>query len=245
MIRSPQAMSPIAEVLMFDTKKINVMVVHATPLIAAGLAASLDAECRVTLVSGFDHGRVLSAQAQAPAVVIADYPAGLGLMQQHRSMPWLPPPRCLIVAESTRCWQVRQALEHGVQGVIGADCSVQQLRRAVHSVHQGQRFLCEAASASMAESMVQESLTPREMDVLRLLGAGLDNKTISARLNIALGTVKTHVKAVLEKLDASSRTQAVAAALQRGLIHDGHDSASCSQRGAQRPAMLGAPLRVQ
>ena len=143
-------------------------------------------------------------------------------MQYCRSMPWLRqrPPRCLIVTDSTRSWQVRQALEHGVQGVVGADCSLQELRRAVHSVHQGQRFLCEAASASMVESLVQESLTPREMDVLKLLGEGLDNKTISARLRIALGTVKTHVKAVLEKLDASSRTQAVASALQRGLIGD-------------------------
>lgn len=207
---------------MFVTTKLDVTVVHATPLIAAGLAASLDAECRVTLMSEFDHAPLLGPQA--PAVVISDYPSGLTLMQYHRSMPWLRmrPPRCLIVTDSTRSWQVRQALEHGVQGVVGADCSLQELRRAVHSVHQGQRFLCEAASASMAESIVQESLTPREMDVLKLLGEGLDNKTISARLRIALGTVKTHVKAVLEKLDASSRTQAVATALQRGLIGDEH-----------------------
>jgi DNA-binding NarL/FixJ family response regulator len=233
---------------MFAMTKLDVMVVHATPLIAAGLAASLEADCRVTLRPDFDQGRVLSADVPAPAVVIADYPSGLGLMQYHRSMPWLRlrPPRCLIVTDSTRCWQVRQALEHGVQGVIGADCSLQELRRAVHSVHQGQRFLCEAASASMAESMVQESLTPREMDVLRLLGQGLDNKTISARLSIALGTVKTHVKAVLEKLDASSRTQAVAAALQRGLISNGQQHVAARPlTGPLHTQMREAVLRVQ
>jgi DNA-binding NarL/FixJ family response regulator len=70
----------------------------------------------------------------------------------------------------------------------------------------------------MADSVAQESLTPRETDVLMLLAQGLDNKSISARLQIALGTVKSHVKAVLEKLAASSRTQAVATAHQRGLV---------------------------
>lgn len=234
MIKPAQAMSPKAEVLMFVTTKLDVTVVHATPLIAAGLAASLDEQCRVTLMPELDHRRLLGPQAQAPAVVISDYPSGMDLMQYCRSMPWLRMglPRCLIVTDSTRSWQVRQALEHGVQGVVGADCSLQELRRAVHSVSQGQRFLCEAASASMAESIVQESLTPREMDVLKLLGEGLDNKTISARLRIALGTVKTHVKAVLEKLDASSRTQAVATALQRGLIGDEHRHHAAPMRQA-------------
>ena len=96
------------------------------------------------------------------------------------------------------------------------------LRRieAVRSLHLGQRFLCNAASASMAESVTQELLTGREREVLALMSQGLDNKSIALRLDIALGTVKSHVKAVLAKMAARSRTQAVAVARQRGLVQD-------------------------
>ncbi|MGN6826623.1 response regulator transcription factor [Paucibacter sp. M5-1] len=207
---------------MLTTTKPDIAVLHSTPLTAAGLAAALDADWQVRQLPALGAGQLPAPDEPVPSMVVADYHCGLALMRQYKALPWLRQrqPRCLIVTEATRCWQVRQALEHGVQGYLGADCSLQELREAVRGVHQGQRVLCAAAAASMAESMAQTALTAREMDVLLLLGEGLDNKSIALRLDIALGTVKSHVKAVLDKLDASSRTHALAAALQRGLIGD-------------------------
>jgi DNA-binding NarL/FixJ family response regulator len=70
----------------------------------------------------------------------------------------------------------------------------------------------------MADSLTREALTAREAEVLDLLACGQCNKSIARQLDIAVGTVKAHVKAIMAKLDASSRTQAVSVAAQRGLV---------------------------
>jgi DNA-binding NarL/FixJ family response regulator len=70
----------------------------------------------------------------------------------------------------------------------------------------------------LASRLREEELTPRELEILRLVGRGLSNKLIARALDITEGTVKTHVKNLLEKLDATSRTEAIAVAARRGLI---------------------------
>src|SRR5205085_4074433 len=85
----------------------------------------------------------------------------------------------------------------------------------------GIRYLSEAVSRSVAASLGRASLTERETDVLQLLAEGCCNKLIARRLGIGVGTVKTHVKGVMSKLDATARTHAVVVAAARGLIHPG------------------------
>ena len=70
----------------------------------------------------------------------------------------------------------------------------------------------------LADAMTQDLPTPREIDVLRLLSIGLCNKAISSELDIAVGTVKAHIKALLQKLDAATRTEAADVARRRGLL---------------------------
>lgn len=82
----------------------------------------------------------------------------------------------------------------------------------------------------MADTLGQVPLTPREREVLCLLCQGLDNKSVALPLDLACGTVKTHVKALLQKLGARSRTQAVAEAHRLGLI-DMRCGASAAERG--------------
>lgn len=200
---------------MQSTPRITVAITHASPLVAAGLAASL---------APFFEIEADGRHGEPPDVLLMDHADALALMAQQlaqrKAEPWLRPQplRCVIVTHALRGWRVREALEQGIHGYVSTDCPLPSLFDAVRKVHAGGRYLCSSASACMAESFIQEPLTPREMDVLRLISEGLDNKSISARLQIALGTVKSHVKAVLDKLDASSRTQAAAAAHQRGLV---------------------------
>ncbi|RZA34551.1 MAG: response regulator transcription factor [Lysobacteraceae bacterium] len=84
-----------------------------------------------------------------------------------------------------------------------------------------QRYLSESMTRSVADSLTRESLTGRETDVLQLLAQGCCNKSIARKLGIGVGTVKTHVKGVMSKLDATARTHAVVVATQRGLIRPG------------------------
>ena len=84
----------------------------------------------------------------------------------------------------------------------------------------GLRYLGLEVSQRMADSLTRETLTARESEVLRLLAAGLCNKSIASRLLIGVGTVKAHVRGIMGKLGASSRTQVVTIAAQRGLVDE-------------------------
>lgn len=190
----------------------QVLVLHPMPLLASGIAAALGPRCTL-LPPDAVPWLPTCPNGEAP-LCITDHARGLAMAQAAHGAP----PPILVLQPGTRPWGVRLALQAGVLGYVDADCSLQLLREAAASVQAGRRYLCPVACAGMADSVVDTPLTPREMDVLQLLGRGLDNKTISLQLDIAVGTVKSHVKAVLDKLGASSRTQAVAVGQSRGLV---------------------------
>jgi DNA-binding NarL/FixJ family response regulator len=82
----------------------------------------------------------------------------------------------------------------------------------------GQMFVSPEVATKLASRISEEELTNRELEILTFLAEGKSNKLIARKLNISEGTVKTHVKSILEKLDATSRTEAAAVAARRGLI---------------------------
>lgn len=199
-----------------ETSNAAVLVAHPSALLAAGLASALSPTARVASAS-----RLAQALAEhAPWLVITDHQQGLALLQGRPGRRGADAPgwRCLVVDAQVGACQVQQALACGVQGYVQADCSIEVLQHAVRALQAGQRFLCSAAAARMAEGLAHERLTPRETEVLALLAEGLDNKSIALRLDLSLGTVKSHVKAILDKLGARSRTHAVMAAQHRGLL---------------------------
>ncbi len=206
---------------MLAKTSVHVTVMHPHPVMAAGLEAAFgrDAGFQVRRVAtGVADGANDESAAQG-GVIVADYQTALDLMARHDGAgERFGRPRVLVVGAAHRGWQVRQALQGGVHGYVSSECRIDELLAAVRRVADGERYLCAAASQCIAESFSQQHLTPRELDVLRLVGEGLDNKTISRRLGIALGTVKAHVRTLLDKLGASSRTEAVAAGLRRGFI---------------------------
>jgi DNA-binding NarL/FixJ family response regulator len=113
---------------------------------------------------------------------------------------------------------VRGALEQGVHGYLPLDRGIDEFVHGVRTVARGSRYLAPSTAQCMADSLTREALTAREAEVLDLLACGECNKSIARQLDIAVGTVKAHVKAIMGKLDASSRTQAVSVAAQRGLV---------------------------
>jgi DNA-binding NarL/FixJ family response regulator len=109
-------------------------------------------------------------------------------------------------------------MQHGVHGYLLRGAGIEDLVQAIRTVGRGQRFLSPSVAQRMADSMARESLTERETEVLDLLAAGYGNKIIASLLGITAGTVKTHVQAVMGKLNAASRTQAVSIAMRRGMV---------------------------
>ena len=115
-----------------------------------------------------------------------------------------------------------QVLRSGVSAVLEIDADEAQLGAAVASATQGLLTLpagsTEAVDPEVAMTLPPEPLTPRELEILRLLAGGDSNKTMANRLGISVHTVKFHVSSILDKLGVSSRTEAVALGLRLGIV---------------------------
>lgn len=195
----------------------NVHIMHAEPVMTAGLMSLLAEAGEFVLTA---HGRQPQGQHQAH-VLVADYDSGLALARQLPADRFGQSARVLVVTQRDKEWEVRTAMDAGVHGYLLQGCAGEELVRAVRQLSQGMRYLSEAVTRCVADSLSRESLTGRETDVLQLLAKGCCNKSIARELGIGVGTVKTHVKGLMSKLDATARTHAVVVATQRGLIDAG------------------------
>ncbi|MES2351248.1 MAG: response regulator transcription factor [Pseudomonadota bacterium] len=197
--------------MQFDTRT-RVQIAHCDAIVSAGLAALLGDNADMQVVHDI-------AQAD---VLILDHKGALEHMrrcadaphQEHRA-------RVLIVTQLEREWEVRTAMMAGVHGYLLQSCPTDQLLAAVRTLSRGMRYLSADLSRCVADSFTRIGLTNRETDVLQLLAQGQCNKSIARELGIGVGTVKTHVKGLFDKLGATARTHAVVLATRRGLVGDG------------------------
>jgi len=209
--------------------RIRILIVHDDPVAQVGLSAAFgrypDLEVRDdgpvdVVVADYSHGVALASGAPRPAVAASA-------------------PRVVIIAGIDREWEIRRALECGVRGYILVGCAFDELAAGVRVVHRGARHLSPQVAERLAESMSGEALTAREEDVLRLVVEGLGNKAIGRRLDIAEGTVKSHLKAAFDKLSVQSRTQAVAAVERRGLLRPARHSTRVAEGSQGHPVEAG------
>jgi len=212
------------ERVMSLVSRIKVLIAHTDAIAKAGLTVALAAYADIEVVSDdhFSNGtRATFAwhERTLADVVVADYEHGMSLLTRRAGDTTISSlPKILIVSGNDREWEIRNAMERGIRGYLLLGCTLQDLACAVRAVHRGSRYFCPEVGKRLAESMSTESLTAREEQVLQLVVDGLNNKEVARRLNIAVGTVKTHLRATFEKLRVESRTQAVIAAGKRGLL---------------------------
>jgi DNA-binding NarL/FixJ family response regulator len=205
-----------------ETAPASVLVVHEDCLVAAGLVAVLRT-CANLLVHHVDGATIDASLGGAGSterhdVVVADYRSAMAwLSATSASANRQRNTKVLILAPVIRESEVRTALRLGARGYLQQGCPADEVIDGVRLVAIGSTFLSRAASQCIADGMTYEPLTAREREVLDLIIEGLCNKDIARELGISLGTVKTHVKGVLEKLGATTRTHAVAVATRRGL----------------------------
>ena len=114
---------------------------------------------------------------------------------------------------------IYRALQAGAKGYLLKGTSVEELIEAIHAVHQGRSRIPSAIAEKLAERMGAPKLTRSELKVLQRIAHGRTNREIGEDLTITEATVKTHINSLLAKLRVNDRTQAVTAALQRGIIH--------------------------
>jgi DNA-binding NarL/FixJ family response regulator len=205
---------------------IRVLVVDDHPVVRHGLVSMLRWEPDIALVGEAADGReaVRLIREQGPDVVLLDLRlpelSGIEVMRQVRGQ--VPPVRFLVLTTYDTDSYIAPALEAGAQGYLLKDATPDELAGAVRSLMQGRAALEPSVATRLLERMSEgetnEELSGRELDVLRLLVKGDSNKSIASRLMLSENTVKSHISHIFGKLGVQSRAEAVAVALQRGIV---------------------------
>jgi len=220
---------------MQQTVTITVIIAHRDPFLCAGLARLLgNFEEFEIILPGIELGAMVSDHDSAD-VVVADYESGLRFLESN--CRWRD--RVVILTERDGEASICHAMEQGARGYLLLGCSVADVATAIRSVHKGGRAVTALAASRIAARIGWEKLTPRELDVLRLILSGLRNKEIARATSRAPETVKSHVRSIFRKLDARSRVHAVMVAQRRGLLLDEVDDCmrpGTSLQGASRMA---------
>ena len=214
-------------------KRIRVLIVDDHAIVRKGLRALLVTEPGLEVVGEAENGQQAVAEAQRlrPDVVLMDLvmPGMDGLEATRRitaEQPGVPgTPRVLVLTSFAADDKVFPALRAGALGYLLKDSGPEELVEAIQQVHRGESSLHPSIARRLLQELAgpgqQEAafgvLSPREVDVLRLVAQGWTNRDIADRLGIGETTVRTHVSSVLSKLNVGSRTQAALYALREGL----------------------------
>lgn len=226
---------------MTQAPALRVLIAHEAPIISAGLSAALSGKSGMTLAGGPLRATV---NGEAPDVVITDYENGIRFLAERNEagMPrrWREA-RVLIFTDSQREQQVRHALTCGADGYLLKSTSVEELVDAVRALGRGARHVGVEVARLLVDGLAHQSLTAREIEVLRLVALGWPNKSIARELGVAACTVKSHVQAILSKLDVATRTEAARVAVTRGFVSGSETVPGVSP---MRPALSLQPSMI-
>ncbi len=208
---------------------IRILVADDHPVVRDGLVAILSTQADFQVVGEAADGHEVIRQAESlrPDVILLDLemPAMDGVEALQRLRADGNAARVLVFTVFDTDERILGAVRAGAQGYLLKGAPREEIFRAVRVVHAGGSLLEPVIASKLLHQVMREqsspepALTPRELAVLRLLARGLQNKEIANELTISERTVKFHVTAVLHKLGAGNRTEAVTLAAQRGLIH--------------------------
>jgi DNA-binding NarL/FixJ family response regulator len=204
---------------------IRLAIVDDQALVREGLALILGAEPGIEVVAEFADGAELVRDTVAADLILLDLylPGADGVATMLRLRSRQPEVKVLMLTTVGSAADIQRALAAGADGFVLKDATGAELAAAVRGAHAGVRPLSASAadllwprpSSPAPPAAHLGALTPREREVLELLGQGMGNREIAAALDLAERTVKAHVSNILAKLDVTSRTQA--ALLARGL----------------------------
>lgn len=204
-------------------KDIQVLVVDDHPLMRVGIAAIIDGRSGMSTVAQAGSGEeaVELYNLHLPDVTLIDLRlprmSGVDTIRTIRASH--TEARFVVLTTYEGDEDIHQAMEAGAMGYLIKGMPYDSLLEALEKVHAGRRYLPPQVKRVLASRNPNSDLTHRERQVLELLASGNSNRQIGEILSITEATVKSHVSTILMRLNAVDRTQAVIAALQRGLVH--------------------------
>ena len=201
---------------------IRILTVDDHPLLRRGIAALVNGEPDLKLIAEASNGEeaIDAFRSHRPDVTIMDLQMpgidGIGAIGRIRDE--FPNARIIVLTTYTGDTQVLRALRAGARAYILKGHVHKELLETIRAVHAGQKRIPPDIAAELAEHAMDDELTEREIDVLKLVAAGNANKHIADQLSIGEATVKSHVSNILSKLGANDRSHAVTIGLMRGII---------------------------
>lgn len=206
-----------------DPAMIRVVLADDHPVVRDGLAAIINQQPDMQVIGEAGDGEeaLTLFQTLLPDVLVLDLrmPKLDGVAVVARVVELDPRARVLIVTTYDGDEDIFRSLSQGARGYILKDAPRQEIVTAIRAVSQERTYTSSSVATKALQRMTKPVLTQREAVVLQWLSQGRSNKDIARHMGITEGTAKTHVKSILLKLDAISRTEAVMIAHRRGLIH--------------------------
>ena len=207
---------------MTDSTPIRVLIADDHPLFREGLAALLQRQPWIAVVGAASDGHetVELFRSLNPDVTLVDLrmPPDDGISVVGALRAESPAARVIVLSAFDADDDVLRAIQAGAAGYLLKMALPTELADAIAAGHRGQTALPPRVAAKLATHVGRPRLTGRQEEVLQLIARGMTNQEIGDRLHIVEGTVKAHVKSILEKLGARDRTQALCIALERGLV---------------------------
>ncbi|HKN16087.1 MAG TPA: response regulator transcription factor [Candidatus Sulfotelmatobacter sp.] len=201
---------------------IRILTVDDHPMLREGIAALVASQPDMKLVAEASTGReaVEQFRKHKPDLTLMDLqmPEMDGIEAMGAICGEFPEARIIVLTTYKGDVQVLRALKAGARAYLLKGLLRKELLETIRAVHAGQKRIPAEIAAELADHAVDDALTAREIDVLRLIALGNANKLVADQLAITEDTVKGHVKNILSKLGASDRTHAVTIALKRGII---------------------------
>lgn len=205
-----------------ETKTIRILAADDHALLRGGVASLVEIEPDMELVAQASTGREAIEQFRLhrPDITLMDLQmpdiGGIEAIIAIRSE--FPDARIIVLTTYDGDAQVARALKAGARGYLLKGNVHTDLLETIRAVHAGRKRIPPEVATELAMHTVEDQLTPRELEVLKLIAQGNANKEIAAQLSVREDTVKSHVGNILEKLGANDRTHAVTIGLKRGII---------------------------
>lgn len=201
---------------------IRILTIDDHQLLREGIAAVLEAPEDMTLVAQASNGLegIEIFRRLRPDITLMDLrmPGMSGIETIAAIRAEFPKARIIVLTTYAGDAQAAAALKAGASGYLLKNLIRKELIETIRAVYSGKRRVPPEIAMQIAEHVADDALSERELEVLRRVAAGKSNKVIAVELGIAEATVKTHMKSILPKLEASDRTHAVMIALKRGIL---------------------------